>query len=379
MSEKGDKSYFIFAIAISLGVIARFVAMTLGHNYDFESYCIVGEIVGNSRNVYAETSRYNYAPLFSIVQGGFYRFAQFKAEEWKLVFRVLIVGMLTLSDVGIACCLAKLHSIGAAIFFFLNPVSIIISGYHNQFDNMAILFGVLAVFFYNDSTKIKWKDFIFVMMIALSLIMKHIFFMLPIFLLAKKELSFKKKVFYAITPPTIFLMSFIPYVVQSKEAFLGVLNNVFLYRSYNNAPLLLGLYKLINFPLSKSFVVYLMLMLIMAYLTRKMNIEETILIYMISMVAFSSAVANQYLVIPMAALCALNFRYVDKIYMVTVTLFLILSSDGINLINYGGLRKLPGLIINIFDFYVQFGYTIAVIVLCFALISYYTRKNNIKL
>ncbi len=48
---------------LSLGIILRFFAMSFGSNYDFESYCIVGEIAGKYRNVYAETSRYNYAPV----------------------------------------------------------------------------------------------------------------------------------------------------------------------------------------------------------------------------------------------------------------------------------------------------------------------------
>lgn len=58
---------------LSLGIIIRFFAMSLGRNFDFESHCIVGEIAGNFRSVYAETSRYNYAPIFLCVQGLLYR------------------------------------------------------------------------------------------------------------------------------------------------------------------------------------------------------------------------------------------------------------------------------------------------------------------
>ena len=55
--QKTLKKNIVFFICICTGIILRYVMMTLGHNYDFESYCIVGEIAGNFGNVYAGTNR----------------------------------------------------------------------------------------------------------------------------------------------------------------------------------------------------------------------------------------------------------------------------------------------------------------------------------
>ena len=38
----------------------------------------------------------------------------------------------------------------AAYLFFLNPISIIITGDHNQFDNLALLLGLLSTLFIGD-------------------------------------------------------------------------------------------------------------------------------------------------------------------------------------------------------------------------------------
>ena len=75
MDKKISNEYIVFTIFISAGIMLRFIAMSLGHNYDFESYCVVGEIAGNLKNVYANTVRYNYGPIFFMIQGTLYRLA----------------------------------------------------------------------------------------------------------------------------------------------------------------------------------------------------------------------------------------------------------------------------------------------------------------
>ena len=67
MDKKISNEYIVFTIFISAGIMLRFIAMSLGHNYDFESYCVVGEIAGNFKNVYANTYRYNYGPIFFMI------------------------------------------------------------------------------------------------------------------------------------------------------------------------------------------------------------------------------------------------------------------------------------------------------------------------
>jgi hypothetical protein len=49
---------------IVIGLAARFFFTTFGHNYDLDSDTIVAEIVDQGGNVYADTPRYNYAPVW---------------------------------------------------------------------------------------------------------------------------------------------------------------------------------------------------------------------------------------------------------------------------------------------------------------------------
>lgn len=113
MKYKNQKLIFTLII---LGIIIRFSLMLCGHNFDFESYCIVGKLASAFKNVYANTTRYNYGFIFFCVQGLFYKLS-FGNET---VYRILIVSLLTLADLGIACIIAdkKIVDIRFDIFLY---------------------------------------------------------------------------------------------------------------------------------------------------------------------------------------------------------------------------------------------------------------------
>ena len=376
MNEKLKKDYFVFIVLISAGIILRFVAMSLGHNLDFESYCVVGEIAGNFKNVYANTSRYNYGPIFFFIQGTLYRLAQVRPSEWVSVFRILIVSVLTIADLGITAFIAGRYSLKKAAVFFLNPVSIVITGLHNQFDNIAVLFALLSILFYNEEETFSVKDAGFVAMFTISLVTKHILFLVPFFLLVKKGLPLKKKALYAFVPPALFLLSFVPFVIHNQAAFEGVRDNVFLYRSKHNAPLLGFFYNLIGFPERLIFVVYILMMVLLALIIRKWSYEKIILTYLIAMVCFSSAVANQYLAIPMAALCILEVGPFNKIYCFFMGIYLLLAKQAIGCYFHFISKRYEGTAFAGWcKSYIEHGYTIAAWILFFTLL-YLLRQNE---
>ena len=362
----------LFSLVIFLGIVLRFCIMAFGHNFDWESYCIVGKIINNGGNVYAETSRYNYGPFFFLIQGLLYKISTIAPSDTELLlYRVLMVATLTLSDLGIALFIGKKYSVIGAMVFFLNPVSIIITGYHNQFDNIAILFALISTLYYNEEERFSAKDYWFVFWLTLCLIAKHILFLMPVFLLLKKDLPIKKKMVYVVLPPLLFLLSFIPFCVGNTDAFYGILNNVFLYRSFNNAPLLMILYKIIGFPDGLKFFVYIGMMCILAYYVRRFNFDNIVLLYSLAMVAFSSAIANQYLVIPLAALCVLNTGLLKYLYIVFASGFLLLHNDGLGYIQLMD----NGIFLNICSNYLRLGYIVATWLL-FVTLLYVLRKNE---
>ena len=362
---------FLFLLAV--GIMLRYLQMSFGYNFDFESYCIVGELAGNFKNVYAETSRYNYAPPFFMLQGLLYRLAQFRPERWQQIYRVFMVSVLTCADLCIAAFIANRYSYRKALLFFLNPVSVFITGYHNQFDNIAVLFALLSICYYNEEEQFGTKDFRFLLFLSLSLLTKHILFLLPFFLLVRPELPLKKRILYSVIPPAVFLVSFLPFALTNTAGFHGILSNVFGYRSFNNAPLLALFYEFIGFPSNLRFPVYCLIMCLLAVYLRKVKYEYVIFVYLIAMVAFSSSITNQYLVIPMAALCVLNVSNWKYIYMVFVSAFLMVDGSGLGYMEairqaFAGSFLSPAL-----DYYDNIGYMLATWILLFSLIR--LRRN----
>lgn len=319
-----NRNAILFISIVTLGVIARFVVMTLGNNFDFESYKIVGEIVCRGGNVYAETGRYNYGFIFFLIQGLLYKISDIlNPENIDFTFRVLIVSVLTLADLGIAGWICNRYSYKLGLIFFLNPISIVITGYHNQFDNIAILLALLATDFVDEENENLTKnDFIALMFLALSLITKHICFIFFIWIfLRKTKWSIIKRLVYTCAPFGMFLLSFVPFILGNKQAFDGIMKNVFLYRSHNNYPFFMILFKFINFPQSKYFILYILIMCLVGLAFRKLDFTKLLLVYFMAMVAFSSAIANQYLIIPVVALVLCNkkryfvaYEFIGAIY-----------------------------------------------------------------
>ncbi len=365
--QRSKRDRFIFIGFLCLGVFLRFFVMTFGHNFDFDSYCIVGEIAGNFRSVYAETDRYNYAPLFFILQGLLYRISQIDPANRVLIFRILIVSVLTAADLAIALFIAGNYSYTQSIVFFLNPVSIIISGYHNQFDNIAVLFALLSIAFFNEEDRLNKSDVGFILLFSLSLITKHILFLLPVFILLMERVCIKKKALYSFIPPVVFLLSFVPFALLDNATLRGIINNVFRYRSSNNAPLYSIIFAFIDFP-GHRIIVYGLMMTVVAWIVRRCRFEVILLVYLITMVCFSSAIVNQYLAIPMAALCILNVGKWSWIYMTAAGLYLLLDESGLGLLRIIDGYYPDSIFSVVGDFYVSVGLILAAWILLFAFI-----------
>lgn len=317
--------------------------MSIGNNYDFESYCIVGNLVSKGGNVYALTPRYNYGFLFSIIQGLFYKLSTLFSWNPILTFRVMIVSLLTITDMGISFWIWRRYSIVKAFLFFLNPISIIITGYHNQFDNIAVLLMLLSVNYFNADERISCNDIKAILLMSLSLITKHIFFIFFLWILFNRSLKLKKKIMYALIPPAAFILGFVPFAWGNIAAYEGIRDNVFLYRSYNNIPIISPVLDLMwnsriqilinirEIIYAKYFTLYIAILTVIGIFNRKNDYQTTVLIYLIAMVAFSSAIANQYLIIPLAALVVLDRGFFSSIYTILGTVYCILNGNELHL------------------------------------------------
>lgn len=321
-TEKINKRIAFVIFLYTLGVIMRYWAMSIGSGFDFESYCIVGDLASHFQSVYAGTTRYNYGPIFFMIQGICFAISHIFSMDVEQTYRVILVGLFTLADFGIAMWLGRQYDLKTSLIFFLNPISIVITGFHNQFDNMAILLALISCWFYSEEENFSRKDWLFVLFFSLSLTMKHILFIFPFWLLVKKGLPIKKRILYVFVSPIIFGCSFIPFVIGNIDALKGVIYNVFLYRSNAISPLF-G--QLLGIPLQFYFPMYILSMVLMAFIVREKSYEYLLLMYLISMFTFSSSMAPQYYIIPVVTLCVLDKGIIRKIYFIFVGALLTVS------------------------------------------------------
>lgn len=321
------ESKYVIISVIAVGIILRLLLSLLGNNFDLDSYRIVAKIVDQGGNVYRDTARYNYGPIWSYVVFIIYRISLFLPNSY-FMFRFLISAFLTLVDLGIFLILYNKYSEMAAILFFCNPISIIITGYHSQFDNFALLIGLFAISLFSDNLdkKLDLRSIIGIILIGVSITTKHILFLFPLWIAAKTKNRINKCIIVFL-PVIIFLGSFIPFW---NNGHTGIIENVLMYRSINNAPcynlLLPDIFKFFVTPVS----FFLIMLLLGAFIFYKQDLQNSILLYTAMLVIFSSAIANQYLVIPVAFI-SLYFNGFFLLYTILTTWFLLIDIDGLNI------------------------------------------------
>lgn len=321
--RKSLSAKWLVFLVIAFGFASRFFVSLRGHNFDFDSFLIVVDCVDRGLNVYACTHRYNYGPVWFNVLQLLYLTA-FKNPE---VFRYFLIATLSLVDLGIFAIIWKKCNKAAAFIFFLNPISIIITGYHNQFDNFALLICILSVLLIGDNLTVPFtrRKILGLIVLGISLVTKHIFFAFPVWL-AVKQKGFFQKILILIVPVSIFLLSFIPYWNEGKT---GIITNVFLYDSFNNEIF----YKLfipssIN-ALLPTRLIWIALIAFFAVYLRKKNVFMSLLYYTCILVVTSPAIANQYLAI-VVAFIAVEFNLIFLLYTIVGTLYLLTNSDGLH-------------------------------------------------
>ena len=230
-SHATSKRALLFAAAI-VSLILKMLLAAQGNNFDVDSFRVVADLVLQGKTVYAETSRYNYGPVWAYIVAAI-RFFQVHvlASNGLGLFHVLVAGFLGYVDVLIGLILAYNFSFAAGLIFLLNPVSFLITGYHSQFDNVAILLalGAALLLFKNPANTAGHMPILAgALLLGLSLIIKHILIFFPIWLFFRKEFDWRKRFIIAGVPYIIFLVMFIPFI-PDEAAFQGIAGNVFSY------------------------------------------------------------------------------------------------------------------------------------------------------
>lgn len=295
--------FFVWFFSI-LGLAARISLVFSSTNFDFESYKITASLVLDGTPPW-QSQRYNYGITWSLILSSL-QLASFSND---FIFRLLIIIVLSIADIVISLTLKRWFGYKAALIFFLNPISILITGHYNQFDNLSIAVGMLALNSLIDFEKNgTFKHLVHaILLFSLSLTIKH---NLVLFLLWFIFSNFSKRVKLSLIaiPYSLFLLHFIPFMLQSSKDKNSIMSAVFKYWSSNNAPF--WKFWFWNKDFAESLGdhtawhhgrLWILLMtsalLVVGFYSRRRSLKEQLAIYTLALVIFSSALVDQFLAI----------------------------------------------------------------------------------
>ena len=342
LSERSLVTLFVALAVLSTG--AKVALAGLGHNIDLESWVLLGELVLDGKIVYAETERSNWGPIWSYFCAGT-RYAQlhFLGTASLEDFHRLVALFLSFVDVVIAFLLVRCRSFVAGALFLLNPVSLLITGFHSQFENVAIVFGFGACLLLDKDSALHPLRFGLAMtMLGLSLVAKHVLIFLPLWFFFRPHQSRLRRVF-SLIPFGVFAVSFLPFI-HDERALEGIFDHVLYYDSVHldgffpylvNAAIPLPTIEALfsRMPVFSGFqFVWFAAMMATGFTVRHKSYQEQLFIYLVAMVVFASAIANQYLVIPLVS-CAVYWRHFSTWWYVGMaTLYLTASPVNVGML-----------------------------------------------
>ena len=246
-----------------------------------------------------DTYGYNYPPPWLLTLTAF---RALSGSEQS--FRLLISILLLAADIAIVFLLTKRGYLLAACLFFLSPITVAISGQHQQVEGIAVALALAGALVLTDSSgeRITKREWLGASLLGLSLAFKPVFLLLPLwFALQKAPLTVR--LFRLLVPGLVFAAAlataFIAYpasTVVSKVLGHGGANNSPFVNAF--VPQQIAPWFLEN---QGGKIVFLVLLVAAGVLFRRLPPFELALFYSITALVFSWAVANQYLATPMAA------------------------------------------------------------------------------
>ncbi len=335
--------WFVFSLLAVLATAAKAGLSVTGSNYDPDSFAIIADFFLDGKNLYAETGRYNYGPVWGYVVGALRYLQGILFDEIILQdFHLMLALFLSLVDIALGVVLWRLFSFKIGCVFLINPVSILLTGYHSQFENLALLPGIMACGLLTNSGKDLNRRFLLgVLLLGISLSVKHFLFMLPVWFLFNSSLDFRQRIVACVGPFLIFGASFLPFVIGNPEAFEGVIQNVLKYSSNHLGgfyPRFVNLFFPVKFfekafsilPAFAGFkFIWIVTLLGLGWLVKNKQPLESCLIYLIAVCVTSSALADQYLAIPVIS-CIVFWKHpAIRWYMYLATIFLATSPANI--------------------------------------------------
>lgn len=142
---------FALLVALSIALHVQVMATSTGAAYDIQSYAIQAASVLRHQNVYDVTKRYPYPPVWIWIV----TLMRLLASATQLPFNAVVKLPAMLGDVALVALLyrygqrqygSSARALLPAALFGLNPLTLLISAGHGQFDSLDLFFLLLAAY-----------------------------------------------------------------------------------------------------------------------------------------------------------------------------------------------------------------------------------------
>lgn len=324
----------VVAVLTLAALAARlYLAAAFFGNFDQESYEIVARIVRSGGNVYAETPRYNYSPLWSFVLAGMDAVAQALRVEMHTVVRTTLTLVDLVLAALIAAVAARAGGAPATAFarYFANPVAILIVGYHGQFEDLAAVPLLAAMLVASGPAIVVWA------LTTASLLVKHIVLFSAWTVLFYRFAPTPRSLGGAMRALAPFVAAglaglvvattFVPYWSDASERIVG---NVIKYRGLPDR------YGVSAFlPQEVAFALFVPLMAMLPVVARdvlRYDLLRAVRLSSIALLVLIPGIGEQYFLIPVI-FGAAGGGAMFWAYSAAATLFLLASPNNVHLID----------------------------------------------
>jgi hypothetical protein len=295
-------------------------------NWDMGTYRQFVEFAPRGGGLYRDIISYHFSPVFAFLLAGVARIASGIGMSFEKA-----VGLVLLAADAVSALLVyriarrnlgrpPFLAAGASLLFFSNPVSVFVTGFHLQFDNLAILFLLAAI------ALAREKDPLCPPVLAAlsgSLLFKHVTWFHPL-LFARGRLGWRKLLAVAVPYLVFFAVSFLPYWHVRHVTAQRIFGYSSLGEDYGTAMLT----KVAGMPSWAPAVVFLMAIAVAVVAFRGMEIGRACLLLFLVLLIFVPGVAEYYFVWPIA-LGSLYGGAGYAVFTLLVSAFFLGSPDGL--------------------------------------------------
>ncbi|GEM_PF-2453213 len=329
--------FILLGLILATGLAVRlWIAWHYYGTHDVASWEKIFDYWRDQRSPYDAERRYSYSPIwfwilsFTSRLNVFFNFPPHFAVKLPSILADLLI-LFVLLKFATSQERSLAERLGISAVFFLNPVSILNTSYHGQFDNIVCLLCLLACYFEGSTRGLRrlYPALLF----SLGAAVKHWLFLLaPVFVFRQKNRR-EILIFLAIAPG-FFLLALLPYFLSSDPyVFSNVLTestvNIRIVPGHWGWPLainqLLDLFTDLNirtdprfaFLSRVNFFLYPACLAMAYYLARKgYDLIDSVIIYLLFFYTFTVFMAPQYTVwiLPFAALKRSRFIYLYSVF-----------------------------------------------------------------